>query len=161
MTTEHWKDIAGFEGRYQVSDLGRVRSLAREVRAVSKAGREYTRCVPSVVLAPGLSRGYQIVNLSPKGTVAVHLLVARAFVEGHAAGLEVNHIDGVKGHNAAANLEWVTRKENLEHAVRLGLNTQAIPVLHPDSGCRFPSIAQAAKQSCCNHRTVASQWGRA
>lgn len=158
---ETWKDILGYEGRYQVSDEGRVRSIDRAVRGVSKAGREYQRKVRGAILRPGNCRGYLIVNLHPAGTIAVHLLVARAFVAGFAPGLEVNHKDGNKKHNAATNLEWVTHQENQAHAVATGLNSQALPVIHPETGHVFPSIAQAAQHAGCRHRTIAKEWARA
>lgn len=156
---EIWKDIPGYEARYQVSDLGRVRSLDRTVRAVSKAGREYLRSAPGVVLRPGRSRGYLIVNLPPEGTVAIHLLVACSFVAGFSPGLQVNHKDGDKTNNTAANLEWVTRRENQMHAVATGLKSQAVPVVHPTTGEIYPSISEAARRAHLAHRTVA-KWGR-
>lgn len=158
---EDWRDIPGFEGRYQVSDQGRVRSIDRMVRAVSKAGREYQRKVRGVVLRPGRCRGYLIVNLHPLGTIAVHLVVARAFVDGFAAGLEANHKDGDKENNAALNLEWVTHRENQIHATDTGLNTQAVRVVHPQTGEVFPSIARAAAANDCSHRIISKKWARA
>ncbi len=155
MSVEQWRDIPGYEGRYQVSDQGRVRSIDREVRAVSKAGREYLRPIRGVLLRPGFSRGYKIVNLSPDGTVAVHLLVAKVFIP--KTGPEVNHKDGVKTNCQADNLEWTTKRGNQLHAVTAGLNTQAMPVVDPTTGVSYPSISQAARAAKKNHRTVA-QW---
>lgn len=75
--------------------------------------------------------GYQIVNFvngrknnkTYRVGVTVHTLVARAFVSGYKPGLQVNHIDGNKKNNKASNLEWVTGKENIEHAIKtLGFN---------------------------------------
>lgn len=98
---ENWKDIAGYEGRYQVSDMGRVRN---------KTGR---------ILSPAKnSRGYQRVLLCKDGKKknhSVHRLVALAFVPIGREGLEVNHINGIKTDNRAENLEWVTRSENMAH----------------------------------------------
>lgn len=158
---ETWKDIPGYEDRYQVSDEGRVRSVDRMARGVSKAGRDYLKKMPGRVLRPGNCRGYLIVNLHPTGTVTVHRLVALAFVSGFAAGLEVNHKDGNKKNNAASNLEWVTRQGNQVHAVVAGLNSQAVPVKHPTTGQVFPSIAQAARHAGRRHRTIAKEWARA
>lgn len=158
---ETWRDIPGFEGRYRVSDQGCVRSLDRLVRSVSKTGREYFRPVCGVMLRPGKCRGYLIVNLSPMGTIAVHLLVARAFVSGFVPGLEANHKDGIKRNNNALNLEWITHGANIDHAVAIGLYSQAIRVVHPQTGEVFPSIAQAARHAGCRHRTIAKEWARA
>lgn len=158
---ETWKDIPGYEGRYQVSDEGRVRSLDRVVRGVSKTGREYQRKVRGVVLTPGNCRGYLIVNIFPVGTIAVHLLVARVFVDGFAPGLEANHKDGNKENCAASNLEWVTRSGNQLHAVATGLKSQAIRVVHPETGEVFHSIAQASQRTGRHHRSIATEWARA
>lgn len=139
---EEWRDIPGYEGKYQASSEGRVRSLPRYVRAVSKAGREYERFVEGCVLRPGLSRGYYVVNLLPGGNVAVHLVVARAFFGPVSEGLQVNHKNGVKANCSLTNLEIVTKSENQLHAVRFGLNTQATPVT--DGVSVWPSASQAA-----------------
>lgn len=158
---EIWKDLPGQEGRYQVSNMGSVRSMPRIVRGVSKKGREYKRNYPGVVLQPGRSRGYLIVNIFPAGTIAVHLLVARVFVEGFAPGLEANHKDGNKENCAASNLEWVTRSGNQLHAVATGLKSQAIRVVHPETGEVFHSIAQASQRTGRHHRSIATEWARA
>jgi hypothetical protein len=155
---EQWKDIPGFEGRYQVSDLGRVKSLSRPVRHVSKAGKEYFPLSRERILRPGDCRGYLIINLPPKGTIAIQLLVARAFTPGRADGLEVNHIDGDKKNNNAANLEWVTRRENLLHAVNMGLIKSATPVVI--NGVRYPSISQASKMTGIHEAKVSRLAGR-
>ncbi|CAB5079545.1 NUMOD4 [uncultured Caudovirales phage] len=151
---ENWKDIPGFEGRYQVSDLGRVRSLPRLVRSVSKRGLEFERPVGGVILRPGSCRGYLIVNLSGRGTIAVHLLVARAFLPCEELGLQVNHIDGIKAHNQRINLEWVTIKENQDHAVTTGLRKQSMPVKDPATGEVFASKARAIRA----HGKQARKW---
>lgn len=155
---EQWRDIPGYEGVYQVSDQGRVRSLDRAVRAVAKNGAEYRRRVSGVVLSPGVSRGYKIVNLHPHGTIAVHLVVARVFVPNPDSLPEVNHKDGVKENCCVDNLEWVTKSGNQLHAVNLGLKKQAKRVRTP-SGNEYPSIAQAAKAECVSHRTAAAWAG--
>lgn len=158
--TETWKDIPGYEGRYQASDLGRVRSVDRLVRSVAKNGREFLRPIRGVVLAPGWCRGYLIVNIPPKGTVSVHLLVAKTHVHGYARGLEVNHKDGDKTNNRAENLEWITHKENLNHAVETGLQSQARRVVNPITGEVFSSINSAARAAKCRHSTVRKTWAQ-
>lgn len=151
---EIWKDIPGYEGRYQVSDFGNVRSVARKVQGVAKNGRVYRRSLKGKALAPGYCRGYLIVNLSGHGTVAVHLLVARAFLLKPLHAENVNHVDGVKANNNLANLEWCTKSHNQRHAVSTGLKSQARSVTAP-SGKVYPSIAQAAKAEHVNHRKAA------
>ena len=117
---EVWKPVAGYEGIYEVSNLGRVRSLDR-VR-VFRDGR--TRHYPSVMLSGKVgTHGYRAVVLAngSNRTVVVHRLVATAFVP-HAHGRDwVNHVDGDKLNNRADNLEWVTPQENTAHMMEMGL----------------------------------------
>lgn len=158
---EQWKDIQGYEGRYQVSDLGRVKAPARYVRFVSKAGNDFQRLRAEKIIATQVQNsGYAIVHLltdaHSRKALTVHRLVAAAFVPNPAGLPEVNHRDGNKANNHAANLEWVTRSENKLHAVAAGLNTQAVAVVAPN-GKTYPSIAQAAKAERVNHR-AAAKW---
>lgn len=106
---ENWKDVAGYEGRYQVSDQGRVRGVTGKVLSPNRQ-----------------NSGYHIVHLYLGGKATrkpalIHRLVAAAFVQG--AGPDVNHKDGDKKHNAASNLEWATKSENMLHAHATGLAT--------------------------------------
>lgn len=142
---EIWKSVVGHEGAYQVSNKGRVRSLDHVTHYNCRWGSLTSRHFKGRVLKPGKCRDYLIVNLSGWGTTAVHLLVAKAHVAGEAPGKEVNHIDGIKAHCWATNLEWLTKKENLDHAVDLGLNSQAIKVVCPLNGQIFKSIARAER----------------
>lgn len=158
--SETWKAIPGYEGRYEVSDAGRVRSLDHRVRVVCR-GVETTRMSPGRVLKPGRCRGYLIVNLSGAGTMGLHILVARAFCEGESDGREVNHKDGNKHNCLASNLEWVTKARNMEHAVDIGLNTQAIRVVHPKTGEVYPSIQRAVALTGASFHAVRTKWGRA
>lgn len=111
---EIWKDIKGYEGKYEISNFGRVKSHV-------KIG------TPTYYKTPILSTpGYYIVCLSKDGkvpySVGIHRLVAEAFVENtDKTKTEINHKDGNKLNNYYENLEWVTRKENNEHAIKSGL----------------------------------------
>jgi hypothetical protein len=111
---EAWRPVLGYEGWYEVSDLGRVRRV--------RAGPA-TR--PGRILRPHLGGvGYPQVCLSRNNehlTQSVHRLVALAFLPRESPNQRVNHIDGVKVHAAARNLEWVTDLENHRHAARTGL----------------------------------------
>ena len=111
---EIWKDIKGYEGYYQVSNLGRVKSLDRIVN-YSNGGKRFCK---GIVLNKNYdSKRYHIVRLSKRGTSKtskVHQLVAIAFLNHTPSGnkLVVNHIDFNKTNNNLYNLEIVTNREN-------------------------------------------------
>lgn len=114
---EVWKEIEGYEGLYQVSNLGRVKSLERQCGTVYKKEK--------VLSADRLTKdGYVKVALR-KDNVAtefrVHQLVARSFIPNTDNKETVNHIDGDKRNNKEENLEWATRSEQLDHAYKNGL----------------------------------------
>lgn len=122
MTEEIWKDISEFDGVYQVSNLGNVRSVKRTVKYSNGRLYEYDSKILKQTL--NAKRGYKYVNLSFAGkrkNLPVHRLVAKAFVNNSSGAEYVNHIDGNKLNNISCNLEWVTAKDNSLHAVRLGL----------------------------------------
>ena len=114
---EEWKDIPNFEGCYQVSNYGKVRSFL--------TGHKGFRKKEPVMRAINLTHdGYQKVRLIANGkdvTARVHRLVAEVFVPNPDGKETVNHIDGNKQNNRADNLEWTDRHEQLDHAYRLGL----------------------------------------
>lgn len=100
---EEWQDIAGYEGLYQVSNLGRVKSL------------NYKRTGKEIILVPGNCRGYLFVTLYKNGKVKsyyLHRLVGQAFLENPDNSPEVNHIDQNKQNNCISNLEWCSSKYN-------------------------------------------------
>lgn len=118
--TEQWKPVRGYEGVYEVSNRGRVRSTARTI-VVPKGrwGRAVTRTLRATVLSPQNQNGYQLVFLSTKGRVIanyVHRLVADAFLGPCPRGAQVNHKDRDRANNAVPNLEYVTPYENNRHA---------------------------------------------
>lgn len=117
---EKWRPVVGYEGHYEVSSLGRVRSLERP--KVDRLGRKYL--IPNRILRQyPCPQGYMKVKLYQEGvgkTQRVHRLVALAFLEAPAAPLEVNHLDRNMANNHVANLEWSTRSENMVHAHEVG-----------------------------------------
>lgn len=121
---EEWRDVPGYEGFYQVSSIGNVRSLGRIVESKNQHGQTDMR-VQERILSPGRnSDGYLSVVLygnDGKVSAKVHKLVAGAFIPNPMGRPQINHIDGVKAHNWVNNLEWVTASENLKHAYRIGL----------------------------------------
>lgn len=122
--TEEWRPAVGFEGLYEVSDHGRVRSLARTQTYEGRWGLT-TRLLQGRVLRPyGNGTGYAVVLFSVDSSrypKLVHRLVLEAF-GAPAEGREyVNHKDGDKANNVLGNLEWCTRSENMQHAHDTGL----------------------------------------
>lgn len=121
---EIWKDIENQEGRYQVSNLGNVRSLDRLVLAVTKTARTHYRRACGKVLKPHVDKlGYAVVNLYDYGNRLhkVHRLVASAFIPKVTKKPKVNHKDLNKLNNRADNLEWCTQKENVHHFLANGV----------------------------------------
>lgn len=111
MIAETWKDIEDYDGRYKVSDAGRVMSFAKN------------KCGKIMALSED-SDGYLVVNLTNqrskrKKTCKVHRLVAKAFIDNPHNYPEINHKDENKKNNSKANLEWCTTQYNLTYGHRL------------------------------------------
>ena len=117
---EVWIDVVGYEGLYQVSNLGRVKNLKRKVPYAKGM-----RTIPERILRNHINEcGYVYVRLykDAKGkNIKLHRIVAQAFIKNPENKRCVNHIDGNKQNNRAENLEWVTHSENMQHASDSGL----------------------------------------
>ena len=119
---EIWKDIAGYEGLYQVSNYGQVKSLERDVRHISKNGTEFYKHYSERILSQNMSTpGYYTVMLYKDNEVygpkesqrfGVHKLVAEAFLPNPMGLRDVNHKDEDKTNNVVTNLEWMTHSAN-------------------------------------------------
>lgn len=119
MEKEEWKPIEGYEGWYEVSSFGRVRSLDRMRTANIPNRGVHTFMKKGICKKQHYHRdGYPMITLCKNGerkTFLVHRLVACAFVPNPNNLYEVNHIDEIKTNNHASNLEWVTRMQNVHH----------------------------------------------
>lgn len=155
---EVWKDVVGYEGLYEVSSHGRVRSLDRIVTYKAGGTRKFYGKILSLVELK--NKGYLVVPLSRDGKTnnhRVNRLVAIAFIENPDNKEQVNHIDENKKNNNVENLEWSTSIENVNHgtgidrrAMKQRNNTnQSKPVrgIHTITGniIEFPSISEASR----------------
>lgn len=137
---EIWEPVAGYEGLYEVSNLGRIKGL--------KMGR---------VLAPRpMKSGYLLVNLCKNNSAKnylIHRLVAKAFIPNPNNKPQVNHKNGIKGDNRVSNLEWVTQQENQLHCTyTLGKKFQGCPRLYRrvrciETGVIYPNLSIASQLS--------------
>lgn len=122
LQNENWKDIEGYKNYYQISNLGRVKSLSRRILSKNNS----TAIIKDRILKQGNSRGYKRVLLLKnryRKMMSVHRLVANTFIDNPLNKTQVNHINGVKSDNQLSNLEWVTPSENKIHAFKIGLET--------------------------------------
>lgn len=134
---EIWKPVKDYEGLYEVSNLGRVRTLDKEVN-----DRWGTRILKGKILnyQPN-PLGYISITLNKnkKGKLGlVHRLVAESFIPNPDNKEQVNHINGIKHDNRLVNLEWCTRIENMQHALKNGL-------LNIHKGAKHHSSKRVAK----------------
>ena len=114
---EVWRDVKGYIGFYQVSNLGRVRSLGRTINYVSRHGTIASRYYDGKIINPtDNGHGYKIVGLrngDSRRNYYVHRLVADAFIPNPFNLPEVNHKDANRANNRLDNLEWITKIENV------------------------------------------------
>ena len=118
--TEIWKDIQGYEGFYQISSLGNVKSLER---VVDKGNGILQHRKERIMNKRESVDGYYIakLNVNKKSTsIAIHILVARHFIDNPNNYPEVNHKDCNRKNNQVDNLEWCTHQQNVEHSKQLG-----------------------------------------
>lgn len=148
---EEWKPIKGYEGLYEVSNMGRVKSLYH--------GKE------RILSISDDSSGYKGVNLTKQTVIKrkqVHRLVAEAFIPNPTNLPVVNHLDGDKHNNCVSNLEWCTKKENTNHAIKTGLMGFIVapkPIMAYKGDKlvgTFKSIAECANKLNLNEKGISS-----
>lgn len=162
---EVWKDIPGYNGAYQVSNHGNV--FVRE-SYVMLGGRRI-RKVPHFLMQSNNGNGYLLVTISyqrVRKNHYIHKLVASAFIENPYGKPDVNHINGKKYDNRACNLEWSTKTENTQHAIRMELIktggdvVNAIKVINIDTNKVYGCIKEAAADNNLNYGTLKDAFRR-
>ena len=157
--TEVWKDIEGFEGRYQVSNCGRVRSLDQECwnghAFFLKRGRMLKQKL-------GTS-GYMRVSLGKNNDRYVHRLVAGAFLLNEGNLPQVNHKDEDKLNNNVENLEWCTSLYNMHYGNAVAVREEKLkkthignrkPVVNLDTGAVYRSVTEAAEKEGVHYMSI-------
>lgn len=157
---EIWKDIDGYEGIYQVSNLGNVKSCERVVTS----GLRQVKVAKRMMSACKNNKGYPVVLLSKAGkyrTHSVHRLVAESHIPNPNNYTQVNHKDGIKHNNNSENLEWCTCTMNIQHAYATGLitlegraPTRCLRIIHTPTGRIYNSIKEAAEHLHINYKTL-------
>lgn len=154
---EEWRDIEGYEGLYQVSNIGRIKSLAHVIKANISGG---IRCTNEHIKRTNKGwHGYHYVALCKDGvskTRSVHRIVAIAFIPNENNYPAVNHIDGNKDNNSADNLEWCSNAYNSAHAVKMGLITRAKKVRCVNTGIIYRCSKDAELATGINGRNIRS-----
>lgn len=127
---EIWKEIPGYEGVYEVSDFGRVRSSKNKTTKSIRSGERKWK--QRILRLKTDKNGYKRISLwknkQPKDFL-VHRLVAMAFISKVEGKDYINHIDGQPSNNHVQNLEWCDHRENLMHAFENRLNKNAQPII--------------------------------
>ena len=145
---EIWKDVVGYEGYYQVSDMGRVKALAREIQDTTK--NRVQRLKEHILIPQDNGSGYKVVCLckrTKRKNHYIHRLVAEAFIPNSKKLKEVNHINFNKEDNNIDNLEWVTSRENKIHLLN---DTRGKEKCKKSGETRFKNVVGGREESIIN-----------
>lgn len=139
---EAWRPVKGYEGCYEVSDRGRVRSLSRTICFMDKQ-----RLIKGRIMKLGVhTHGYRSVGLRLNGNVkthVVHRLVLLSFHPERLPGMEVDHINNIRHDNRLENLRWVSRAQNMARQVELG--TRIMGDTHPNTTLPDAKVVEAVQ----------------
>lgn len=165
-SSEHeiWRPVVGYEGLYEVSNLGRVRSMGHYVTQNGNCGTPFTRFYKGrIIHATCTSNGYEgltLSNGSKRENKSVHRLVAEAFIPNPNGLPQVNHKNEVRNDNRAENLEWCTVAYNVTygHRTEKAARARSKPVLQITRGgtvvASFLSIHSAAEETGIYYRNI-------
>ena len=146
LISEEWRPVKGWEGLYEVSNQGRIRTVEHQIKVNRSNTASYEYVIKSKIKKLGkCNTGYLTAALSKNGktiNVQVHTIVAEAFIPNPNNFKIVNHIDNNKINNVVSNLEWCSYRGNNLHAVWNRCNKQAIAVKCIEDGKIFPSLSE-------------------
>jgi len=146
--SETYIDIPGYEGLYQVSNYGNVKSVSHFTRNNANGGVRFAK--GRKLATYKMPNGYlqvQLSNGNKREKKYVHRLVAIAFLENKNNYTDVNHIDGDKNNNNVSNLEWCSHKKNQIHMFKNGLTKGARVVMCLDTRKTYYSISEAVRKT--------------
>lgn len=143
--TELWKPIPGYEGYYEASNTGKVRSVSRDIVKSTGVVMHHKGKTLTPQLRANYHKAKYWVNLTVNGKAYSHILarlIARTWCDGYKEGLTVDHVDGNCLNNNASNLEWVTWQENLSRGYRKGIMKQISVVLESEEGLQHSFVSR-------------------
>lgn len=150
---EEWRTVPNFEG-YQVSSLGRIRSLDRIVKCKNGDRMYHGKPMTTNMLGP-----YEFIHFRHKLRISVHGLVALVFIGPRPEKMEVNHINGNKRDNRAVNLEYTTASGNAIHAFKMGLRVPTNGERNGQARLTTQDVIEIRKSREVNRKVLADKYG--